>query len=250
MIRFLTIVLCLTSAFLVKANSLSIYTEQFPPYNYLHDNKIVGINLDIIKRACDIADVDCTFKLYPWLRAYKAALHYENSGVMSTSRSEEREQLFQWIGPLVYSKNYFYKLASRDDIQVDTAEDLLKYTVSAQIGDIYQDVLLDLGFENDKNLLQVSSKYRGVKLFYEGKLDLLIATDKTIEHKLGKYGYDSSELVPVFPLTFPKSKGNYLALNKSVPKSVVEKLQKAVDQLRETGEFETISNQYKFVKPN
>ena len=250
MTRLLTTVLILTVAFTSNANNLSIYTEQFPPYNYLHDNKIVGINLDIVKQACETAEINCTFKLYPWLRAYKAALHYNNAGVMSTSRSEEREELFQWVGPLVYSKNYFYKLASRDDIQVSTAEDLLKYTVSAQIGDIYQDVLLDSGFKNDKNLLQVSSKYRGVKLFYEGKLDLLIATDKTIEHKLGKYGYDSSELVPIFPLTFPKSKGNYLALNKSVPKSLVDKLQQAVDQLRKSGQFDTISNQYKFIKPN
>lgn len=250
MIKLVTTVLFLTSAFIVKANNLSIYTEQFPPYNYFHDNKIVGINLDIIKRACETADLDCSFKLYPWLRAYKAALYYENAGVMSTSRSEEREELFQWVGPLVYSKNYFYKLASRDDVQVNTEEDLLKYTISAQIGDIYQDVLLDIGFENGKNLLQVSSKYKGVKLFYEGKLDLLIATDKTIEHKLGKYGYDSSELVPVLPLSIPTSKGNYLALNKSVPKKVVEKLQKAVDKLRESGQFEVISKQYEFTKPN
>lgn len=250
MFKLATTVLLFSSAFLTKATELAIYTEQFPPYNYLKNNKIVGINLDIVKKACKQAKIKCTFKLYPWLRAYKAALKYDNAGVMSTSRSEEREEMFQWVGPLVYSKNYFYKLKSRDDVQVITAEDLLKYTVSAQIGDIYQDVLNDMGFENGKNLLQVSSKYKGVKLFYEGKLDLLIATDKTIEHKLGQYGYSSKELVPIFPLVLPKSKGNYLALNKSVSSNVVKKLQHAVDQLQQSGEFEKISKQYEYSPSN
>lgn len=250
MFKLVTTVLFLFSAFIAKATNLTIYTEQFPPYNYLKNNKIVGINLDIIKQACKNAQIKCTFKLYPWLRAYKAALKYENAGVMSTSRSEEREAEFQWVGPLVYSKNYFYKLVNRDDIQVTSEQDLLNYTVSAQNGDIYQDVLVDLGYVRGKNLLQVSSKYKGVKLFYEGKLDLLIATDKTLEHKLGQYGYDSKQLVPIYPLTLPKSKGNYLALNKAVPKKIVDKLQKAVDQLRASGQFDVIDAQYEYVKQN
>ena len=250
MFKLVTAVVFLFSTFIAKATQLTIYTEQFPPYNYLKNNKIVGINLDLVKRACKQAKISCSFKLYPWLRAYKAALKNENAGVMSTSRSEEREEMFQWVGPLVYSKNYFYKLASRNDINIESTDDLLKYTVSAQIGDIYQDVLLDLGFEKGKNLLEVSSKYKGVKLFYEGKLDLLIATDKTLEHQLGKYGYDSNELEPILPLVLPKSKGNYLALNKAVPKAVITKLQQAIDALRAAGEFEKVSSQYEFTPQN
>ena len=229
----------------LKAEPLVIYTEQFPPYNFIKDDRIVGVNIDIIKQACKLAEIECVFKLYPWLRAFTAAQKNANSGVMSTSKNEKRESLFQWVGPLVNSENYFYKLKSRKDINITDAKDLLNYTVSAQSGDIYQEILLDLGFVKDKNILRVSSKFKGVKLFFENKLDLLISADLTLAHQVGKYGYRADELEPVYPLNPKGTFGNFLALNKSVDPSVVNKLQQGVDTLRQSGEFARLTEFYK-----
>jgi polar amino acid transport system substrate-binding protein len=56
-----------------KTDALTIYTEQFPPYNFKLDNKLVGINLELTKAACELAKIDCQFELYPWNRSMKLA---------------------------------------------------------------------------------------------------------------------------------------------------------------------------------
>lgn len=244
MVKFFTFASLLFVSSL-RAEPLVIYTEQFPPYNFIKDDRIVGINIDIIKQACQLAELQCVFKLYPWLRAFTAAQKNGYSGVMSTSKNEKREHLFQWVGPLVNSENYFYKLKSRQDIQITDAKDLLNYTVSAQSGDIYQEILLDLGFVKDKNILRVSSKFKGVKLFFEKKLDLLISADLTLAHQVGKYGYKAEALEPVFPLNQNGTFGNFLALNKSVDPILVKRLQQQVDKLRQSGEFARLTERYR-----
>lgn len=96
---------CLFSV-LAKTDSLTLYTEHFPPYNFKQNNDIVGINTELVQAMCLQAAIQCQFKLYPWLRAYENALRNRHSALFSTSRIPQREADFQWVGPLMYSTAY------------------------------------------------------------------------------------------------------------------------------------------------
>lgn len=214
---------------------LVLYTEQFPPYNFLQQEEIVGINTELVALSCQHAAIECQFELYPWLRAYDNAIKHPFSGIFSTARTAERQTLFQWVGPLSSSRGFFYRLKSRPDIQVNSLADAKNYIIGVARGDAYELYLLNEGFRYGENLLGFTNKADVVALFLQGKVDLLIGSDRIVPHWLQNHDADMSDLKAVFELKHVGS--NYLALNPAVPADIVKRLQAALDKLMADGEL-------------
>lgn len=234
------LLICFSSS----ASELELLTEDFPPYNFIDQDKIVGINTDILSSTCNIADIKCKFRLMPWNRAYKAAYSTRNKGIFSTSRTAERENSFFWVGPLVSSNACFYRLRDRIDIVASTADSLKKFTVGIPRGDIYESVLQKMGFQEEKNYLTYSKKHDDTKMFKHRKLDLIIGSSLTLASQLSAVGLKPEDVVPVFELDDESLVGNYLALSKETPSVMVTKLQNALDLLKINGEIESIVTRY------
>lgn len=211
--------------------TLTIYTEEFPPYNFLEKGNVVGVNADIVAMACKMANITCKFALYPWKRAMTLSLKDGLSGLVSTSRLPSREKQFQWIGPLISSPACFYKLAERDDIRINDIEELANYTVALHKGDAYEEILKQWGYKEHINYIPFSEKFDEIKAFTEGKLDLFIASANSLQFHIQNYRLREDQVTPAFVISDPRLGGNYLALNKTVPEDMVLLLQNAVDEI-------------------
>lgn len=225
------------------AESVTIYTEHFPPYQFIQEGKVVGINAELTLLVCERAEVDCELELLPWSRSFQLTRQHKFSGLISTARYKEREQQFKWVGPLVKSTSYLYRLKHRDDISPTSLNDATRYTIGIQPNDIYEAVLLKHGFEKGNNLLNVSYKNADMQLFIKGKLDLIIGSPLTLNYQIHPLGFTFDDLVPV--LEFPLDvEGNYLALNAAFPESLRERLQWALDSLRVAGDVDSLIQKY------
>lgn len=232
---------------LIKANEspvITIFTEQFPPYNFLEEDNIVGINHDIVKRACEIADLRCEFKLFPWQRAMALAQSKRFAGLISTSRLPEREVHFQWVGPLVSSPACFYKLAKRSDIHIYNHQQLKKFTVGLHKGDVYEQILQSWGLEEHKHYINYSEKFAEITAFKLGKLDLFIASANTLQFHIDNKRLQADEVKPAYHINDDKLLGNFLALNNALPNVMVVKLQQAIDSMKQNGEIDSIKRNY------
>ncbi len=224
-------------------NKLIINTEVMVPYNYYSKNKeIVGINVDIVKSITKKINMQTVFHLYPWPRAYKNTLDKNNAGLISTARNANRENEFKWVGPLASGKGYLYKLKSRKDISVSSMADAKNYVIAAVRGDIYQTIFEELGFELEKNLVLFSYNAEYMKPFLFGKVDLILGSDLVLPYLLSINGSNVSQVEPVVKM--PDTQGNYLALNKNVSDAVVNKLNKALIELKRSTEYQEIINKY------
>jgi len=226
------------------AADMTIYTEEFPPYNFSERGVIKGINIDILKAACVNAKLRCQFEIYPWKRAMFLALSDPTSGLVSTSRTPERENTFKWVGPLIAGTTCLYKLKGRPDITVSNKKELLKYTIGLQKGDVYEDILKSWGFMQDVNYVASYEKYGSVKAFASGKLDLFIASATTLQHHYKAGQLSRHNIEPVFILLDPRLGGNYLALNILHDDKVVKRLQKEVSAFIQAGQHFSIKKQY------
>lgn len=211
--------------------SLTIYTEEFPPYNFLEKGVVVGVNADIVAMACKMTNIKCKFALYPWKRAMTLSLKNDHSALVSTSRLPSREKQFQWVGPLISSPGCFYKLTKRDDIKINNKEELANYTVALHKGDAYEEVLKQWGFKENLNYIPFSEKFAEIKAFTEGKLDLFIASANSLRFHIQNYRLRPEQVVPAYFIDDPRLGGNYLALNKEVPQVMVTQLQRAIDEI-------------------
>lgn len=216
-------------------DSLIIYTEQFPPYNFRDNHEIRGINVDLIAETCVKAGILCHFQLLPWSRAMSNTLATDNSGLISTSRLPTREEQFRWVGPLVSSRACLYKLRERSDIKVSDKRSLLNYTIGVTRDDVYEKILLRWGFHEGKNYLAYSKKFEEIRMFKLKKHDLIFASPLVLERQFSKYDISIDDVIPVLEVQDDALKGNYLALNKAVSGSLTEKMQSVLEALKNNG---------------
>lgn len=217
---------------------LVLYTEHFPPFSYEQNGAITGTNSEIVRRLCERVAIRCSFHLYPWRRAFEHTLSTANAGLYSTSRSQEREALFQWVGPLAYTTPYLYRLKSRSDIQLLQIDDAKNYMVAVARGDVFEEYFLQKGFEHGQHLLDFESKSAATPLFLQGRVDLLVSSELVMPVWLAQHQQNMTVVEPVIALKGVA--GNYLALNPAVPTELVLRLQKELDAMRENGEFAAI----------
>jgi len=226
---------------------LTIYTEHFPPYNFISENSVTGINAELVRAICKDANIACEFKLHPWNRAFRMAEETPNSGLISTAKTQAREPRFKWVGPLASGTQCIYKLSSRTDIQVEDASSLTQYTLAAIRDNSHSRMLEALGFKASNNLVWFTMKYGELRPFASGRVDFSIGSALTIESQINHASLTLSDIAPVFAIDQPLHDGNYLALNINTNDTIVNSLQESLERLLINKEFETIEN--KFVKP-
>lgn len=245
-LRILLIFLVPTSLF-ANDRAIVVYTEEFPPYNFTVDGNITGINIGLVKEACEAASVECVFEIFPWNRAMRMALEGPNTGLVSTARTNEREKLFKWVGPFLTGQNCIYKLADRTDIKINGIESVSNYVMGASTDSVYSEILTALGFEEGKNLKLYDGKYTKIRPFAANRVDLIIGSATSIQMQLSYANLELNDVVPVATIDTSAFEGNYLALHPAIDDEVIIKMQSAIDKQLISGSARNV--ELAFVKP-
>ena len=219
-----------------------LLTENFPPFNMAVDDKnfarddgIDGISADIVREMFKRAGIDYTLTLrFPWDRLYRLTLDKPNYGLFSTTYTEERKPLFKWVGPLAKT-GWVLLAAPGNDIKVSSLQDAAKYRIGAYKNDAVSQNLESQGIP----VLNALRDQENVKKLTTGEIDLWATTDPVGRYLAKQEGVSGLQTV----LRFNEAQ-LYLAINKDTPDEVVDKLQKALDEMRADGFIEQATNNY------
>ncbi len=104
----ISLLLCSVAATAMGAEKLYIFTEKFPPYSdtvsgeaVAHNaDDITGICSDMVKASLARLDYDYVIKMRAWSYAYNWVQGRKNHALFCTAKTDERADLFQWVGPL------------------------------------------------------------------------------------------------------------------------------------------------------
>lgn len=221
---------------------VQLLTENFPPFNMAVNDKnfargdgIDGISAEIVREMFKRADIQYSLTLrFPWARVYGMTVEKPNHGLFSTARTPERESSFKWVGPLASSS--WVLVASSDSlIKVNSVKEARKYKVGAGKGNAVTDYVVGQGISPE---LTLRDQQNAIKLA-KGEIDLWATDDPPGRFMASQEGIRGLQVV----LTMSKSE-LYLALNKETPDEVVQRLQKALDELRAEGFVDEMSNSY------
>lgn len=230
--RILFLFLSLTSA-AHASEPLVLLTENFPPYNmssdgksFARDSEIQGIAADLVREMFRRADVPYSMTLrFPWTRVYQQAKDTPNHGVFVLARQPDREQLFKWVGPLG-PDDWVLLAPATSQIKLDSLEQAKGLRIGAYKGDAIAESLQKQGL---KPVLVLRDQDNAKKLA-SGEIDLWATGDPAGRYLARQIGMTAFKTVLRFNGT-----ELFLALNKSVPDEVVERLQQALEQMREDG---------------
>jgi polar amino acid transport system substrate-binding protein len=126
-----------------------MFSEENPPQSYREsDGSISGSSMEMITAMMEGTNLDGPVEYSSWTNAYNLIQYVPNSMAFSTLLSPEREDLFQWVGPLCKKRYCFYVQGSSDyEIpNVDAAR--MMRSVGTVKGWASEEELLDLGFTN------------------------------------------------------------------------------------------------------
>ena len=241
-----TIIACclilLESSF-AHAQSFDIVTEEFPPFNYTKNGEITGLNTAVIKEIFERAGIDYTITSYPWSRAYGFVQKQPNSAIYTMSRKQSREDLFRWVGPIITSQSYLFRLANNKQVSFTNLEDAKQYKVAVVRDDVRQQFLTEQGFTEADNL-EILRKYDlGWEMLSRGRVDLWAMPGQVARHLLATKGLPYSVIEPVYTLSSVSSALYHIGLHKYTDDAIVKKLQKELDGMRADGTLKKIEDQ-------
>ncbi len=137
----------------VPAATLTLLTEENPPFNYSQDGKLTGMVTELVLETARRANVPVTVEVLPWSRAYTRAQAEKNTCLFATARLENRERLFIWIGPFANNLWAVYGKANFAGT-VKAISDLKPYRIGGVAGDAKADYLRENGVSNIRQAVE------------------------------------------------------------------------------------------------
>lgn len=233
----LTSLFCLSSQPLA-AEQLTILTENLPPLNYLDNGTLVGSSVEIVQEIQKRIGSPEPIQVYPWARAYKMALEEENVILFGMTYTQDRSELFKWVGPLATKRDIL--LARKDaPASITSLEDAKKVE---RIGTLRDDVrgkmLEKLGFTN---LEPVSDEQKNAQKLALGRIDLWAYKKPGFRTVCELAEVDPNLFVEVAHLKKSELK---IAFSKKTSDEIVARWQAAFDEMVTDGTVQKIKDKW------
>lgn len=238
----ISIFIFICSIFAESIDDIKFMTEPYPPYNFVENHRLKGIAVDILEKIFEKMDSKLDrkdIKIFPWARSYDYIQHKKNISLFSMTRNESRENLFKWVGPIIDTEIGLIALKNRN-IKIKTIEDIKKYKIGTIRSDIGEILLLKNKIPL-KRIQRVGKTLHNIKKLIAKRVDIW-AYDLTVakwELKSNGYSLDDFEVVYVF-----KKSTIYYAFSKNISNKLIDRIQKAFDEIKVSDEYKKIVDRY------
>lgn len=221
-----------------ETHKLTMLTEEYPPVTFMKDGKVTGFVADIVREIIARQGIPDTIRLTSWDEAYNTALKTPNVALFSTERTDKREKLFQWVGPVGKNSALFY-VKKGSVVKIRTLQEARRLAAIATTTDWFtEQYLKKKGFTN---LVSSPLPTTNVKQLMDGSVQASIFTDITIPDIVKKAGYTMDDIQPVFLVDKTYF---FIAMSLGTPAEVVAKWQAVLDGMKADGTFERIYRSY------
>ena len=239
-LSFFIAILGIENGYATTGKSITIVTEEFPPYNYTLDGQAVGLFTDVVKAVLDELELDISIDFYPWARSYNTALADKNVLIFSIARIPERENLFHWVGEIAPYRTSLYKLKRNKDVSVEKIEDAKAYRIGVSREDVIQSYLENQGFTN----LEVANQDAlNIKKLLGNRISLLAYDEASFVHQIKESELDLSDFERVFRLD-DLTGSLYMAFSRDTDLHTVEQFRSALQRITKNGILDKIQARY------
>ncbi|MDN6859425.1 transporter substrate-binding domain-containing protein [Pseudomonas sp. CAN2814] len=223
------------------AGDYRLVTEEWAPYNYVENNQLTGMATDIVKAIMQRTGDDFAIELLPSMRTSRALQSQSKTIMFSMFRTAEREPLYKWVGPIVEESIHPYQLANSPRWLNTLAELHAASRITTRHAGLLPDVLQAQGFDNlDKRATGSPQLYL---MLLAGRTEIIAGdTDAGVAYYSRQLGLAPGTLRQI-PVELYRS-SLYIAFSRDSDDGKVAAWNRALEQLRESGELARIQQQY------
>jgi polar amino acid transport system substrate-binding protein len=231
-----TTLLCINIA---EAKKITFLTHAIKPFSYLENNVIKGFAVDIVREMMRLQESPGAFEIYPFIRGLRMVQNTPNLAFFIVARTASREETVKWVGPLITSGVYFYKIKG-DPIKANSLENAKNmYQIAVQRGNADHTFLWDKGFTN---LTTTNNQLLSLKMLYKGRVDLTPISELVMPEIAKEAGIDINNIertdIKLYDSTL------YLVFSKDTPDETVAEWQQVLDSLKISGRYQDIYRNY------
>ncbi len=239
MMRFLFIITCvLWLASPAWGGELRVYTEVTGDSAIYQDGKLTGGAVEVVREVMRRIGLESDIQVIPWARSYDALLHDPDVVLFSTALTEERQDLFQWVGPILRA-DWVLLARKGEGHLISSLEDAKRVSkIGTYISDVRDKYLVELGFTNLERCTDMVINYRKLA---RGRLDLVAAADLGMDWVSEEAGLEAGELE--IALSFYQIDA-YIAFSKKTDAAIVELWRDALDSMKTDGTFQRIYGEW------
>ncbi|PKP23449.1 MAG: hypothetical protein CVU06_08210 [Bacteroidetes bacterium HGW-Bacteroidetes-22] len=214
---------------------LQVYTEQYPPLTFRNTaGEITGFGSDIVYEIMKQNNLYYDIRLSSWSNGYDLAQINPNFCLFTMDRTELRENLFQWVGPVGTNTTWIYTKEG-SGITITSLEDARNLSALGTVSSWFSDQYLrDLGFTN---LVSHSDPNVMAQKLLDGEIDGFVCTSVTFPSILNEIGHSYNEVVPSFSVM---SSDYYIAFSKTTAPAIVSQWQSTLDAMKSNGTYDAI----------
>jgi len=244
--EFSTLLLSIFSLFFCAASvadhrTINVVTEYLEPYQIkADDGSLKGYCVDVVKALFDITHDHANIQVLPWARAYEIAKNEPNVMIFSMARTPQREQLFHWVGNLKKEQLYFWGLKDKFEGPIKSYQELQHFKVAASRYSNVAEFLENKDFSDIHHLIKED---QNMLMLYRGRVDLIVATQLTLETRAKKLGLNFARLVKLKEV--PELNNDLsIAFNVHSSPELVQQYQSAFSKLITSGKLEEIKQKW------
>jgi len=166
--------------------------NNYPPYEFIDEHgNYRGFNVDMMRAMALELGIEIEFKPMGWQEAMDALENGEVDIVQGMTRSDIREEKFDFSTPLVTNSQAIFVL--KDTNYISSLENLSNKKASFQLGDISYELARDV--ENIKSYVRINQE-EAIDLLLDGKVDAFVGNRLTGIYYLQKEGnFDKVKIV-------------------------------------------------------
>jgi polar amino acid transport system substrate-binding protein len=225
-----------------QSKEIEVVTEFLEPYQIKNpDGSLGGFSTDVVRALFKITQDHPEIQVLPWARAYEIALHKPNILIYSIAHTKARDKKFHWIGDIKEERLYFWGLKkhyAKSDYEVSALKNF-KIAVSRSSNSAQY-----LIAQNFSNIYQLANERENMNMLFIDRVDLILATQITIETRAKNLGFDFNELQRLNEVAALNNTLS-IAFSMGTSPTLVQKYQAAFQQLEINGELAKLKEKWK-----
>jgi len=226
-------------------NELKIATEEWPPYVYNENGRIVGYSVEILEAVFSEMSVSYRMTQYPWKRAIKMVFSGQEDALFHASEKADRMEYCYYPAEELYKVRYVFFIRKGDTgrLKFESFEDLKSYTIGVTQGYSYTEEFLKFLHEDHKRFEENPSDESNLKMLAKGRIDYFPTAVRNGVFLMENLSLqDKITYIDGTPLL---EKSYFIIFNKkNIEKAFVEKFSEALTKFKQTERFKKIEMKY------
>lgn len=213
----------------------ALYAVPNPPFSFRDKGVIKGLSIDLLEAS--LATLRPRFaqeeiQLEALNKMYDEALKHPNSFLVTMVRLKDREQQFNWLGPIATVRLGLITKRTVDIPKGRNTMEILRPLKLATVKETSSEKLLfkEIGENHGLNITRVSTPIQAYKMLEYGRIDALIYTDVPFVYHLITEGQDVSQYRMAHVIL---NTDYYICVGKDVPKEQFNIMQTQINRLKE-----------------